>query len=87
LVVVVDATLVATLVAVTATPGSRPPDTSVMRPVMPPRKSCAETLAAAASSAAMVQTNRFIAPPSMIGRPDGTTRYTIRRGKKQEKLL
>jgi hypothetical protein len=67
LVVVAEATLVATLVAVTVTPGMRAFDASTMRPVMPPRKSCADAVTEAVASASSTDKNRFIAPPSMIG--------------------
>jgi hypothetical protein len=66
-VVVDDATLVATLVAVTVTPGMRAFCESRMRPVIPPRKSCADAVSDAAASASTTQMNRFIAPPSMTG--------------------
>ena len=68
-VIAVETTLVATWVAVTVTPGSRPPWASVMRPVMPPRKSCASAGGAAiaqmhsVSASAARLTYRLMVPP------------------------
>jgi hypothetical protein len=66
LVVVLDAIFVATFVAVTVTPGRRPPELSVIRPVMPPRKSCALAVAmmVANSTTARKHTRLIHALPS-----------------------
>src|SRR6185503_15951710 len=56
-----DATWVATFVAVTATPGRRPPDPSVILPVIPPRKSWAFAVATRVASSTTTSTHtRFI---------------------------
>src|SRR5262245_16528008 len=62
LVVVVDPTFVARLVAVTVTPGSTPPDLSLTRPVIAPRNSCAVAAGAMTRASVTAASNRMWAP-------------------------